>query len=476
MADLPNLDLDPAQMRAMGELVLTRIVNHLESLPHQPAGGRAANGERYSRTHSPPLPELGSDFKELVEELFEEHIPHSFTTPGPGYLAYIPGGGLYPAALADFIATATNRYTGVRIAAPALAQLEADALDWIRQWMGFPSQARGLFTSGGSAAAFSAVVCAREKLLGNDLRAGVLYSSDQVHHSLERSARLAGIMPDRQRHIPVDQHFHLDLEALREAIAADKAAGLRPFFVASSAGTVNTGAVDDLPGIQQICRDSGLWHHCDGAYGGFFRACKDLRNVLAGIDAVDSLTLDPHKGLFLPYGTGALLVREGRDLMQAHQVDADYLPPPADAGYDAHQYGPELSKPNRGLAVWLSLHFYGAAKLRAALAEKRRLALSAYARLMTHSHLRFYGPPELSLFPFWLTWPGATVQEESEASRELVERVTARGKVMLSGTQLSERYVARICVLCFRTRLDRLVEGVEHIEEETTKIVDARAG
>ena len=130
-----------------------------------------------------------------------EWIPRSFTAPSPGYLAYIPGGGIYPAALADFISDTTNRYTGVWQAAPALVQLEANALDWLRDWMGFPPEARGLFTAGGSMATFNAIVCARERYLGAEIRRGVLYTSDQAHHSVLKSAKLAGIMPDRVRPI-----------------------------------------------------------------------------------------------------------------------------------------------------------------------------------------------------------------------------------------------------------------------------------
>ena len=192
----------------------------------------------------------------------------------PGYLAYIPGGGLYPAALADFIADTTNRYTGVWQAAPALVQLEANALDWLREWMGFPVDARGLFTTGGSMATFNAIVCARERHLGAEIRRGVLYTSDQAHHSVLKSAKLAGVMPDRVRPIASDDRFRMRVDRLDEAIAADRRAGLTPFAVVSSAGTTNTGAVDPLDAIADVCARERLWHHVDGAYGAFFYLCR----------------------------------------------------------------------------------------------------------------------------------------------------------------------------------------------------------
>jgi aromatic-L-amino-acid decarboxylase len=263
-------------------------------------------------------PEHGVSIEAILDPLFNDWVPRSFTTPSPGYLAYIPGGGLYPAAVADFISAATNRYTGVWLAAPALVQLEANVLEWFRDWMGFPPSTRGLLTTGGSMAAFNAILCARARHLGRDIRSGVLYATTHVHHSVEKAATLAGVFEDRVRHVPVDEDFRMRVDALVETVRADRAAGLKPFMVVSSAGTTNTGAVDPLDAIAEVCAAEGLWHHVDGAYGAFFHMCPELRPLLAGLPRADSLTLDPHKGLFLPYGTGALLVRDGSALRTVH--------------------------------------------------------------------------------------------------------------------------------------------------------------
>jgi len=339
--------------------------------------------------------------------------------------------------------------------------------------MQFPAEARGLFTSGGSMATFNAIVCGRERYLGADIRRGVLYTSDQAHHSVLKSAKLAGVMPDRVRAIESDERYRLRIDRLRDQIAADRRAGLTPFAVVSSAGTTNTGAVDPLPAIADLCAAEGLWHHVDGAYGAFFNLCGEGRAVLDGLERADSLTLDPHKGMFLPYGTGALLVRDGAALRAAHEATADYLPamPHPDDFYDPSQHGPDLSRGFPGLRVWLTVKLYGASAYRAALAEKRALALDAHRRLAALPGLVIDAAPELSLFAFHVTWPGATPAEEDAATRQLMDRTTARGRVMVTGAVARGRYLGRVCVLSFRThaeQIDWLVEDVEAALREIT--------
>ena len=448
----------------MAQDVVARCLAHVESLPRQPAIGDV-DAAALCRAMREPVPEQGSALDALLDPLFRDWIPRSFTAAGPGYLAFIPGGGIFPAALADFISATTNRYTGVWMAAPALVQLEANALDWLREWMDFPPEARGLFTTGGSMATFNAVLCARERHLGADIRPGVLYTSDQAHHSVLKSAKLAGVMPDRVRAIGSDERFRIRMDLLREAIAADRRAGLKPFAVVSTAGTVNTGAVDPLDQVADLCAAERLWHHGDGAYGAFFYLTNELRGTLAGLPRADSLTLDPHKGMFLPYGTGALLVRDGAALRAAHEATASYLPAmphPADF-YDPSQHGPELSRGFPGLRVWLSVKLYGAAAFRAAIAEKRALTLDAARRVAALPGIAVDAPPELSLFAFHLTRRGASRDEEDAATRALVQKTTARRRVMLTGCATHGRYMARVCILSFRThdaQVDALVEDL----------------
>ena len=459
-----DLEFSSDRMREMAEAVVSRCIDHISSLGSQPACGDVDAGA-LCRSMREPAPEAGAALEPLLDRLFREWIPPSFTAPGPGYLAFIPGGGVYPAALADFITDTVNRYTGVWQAAPALVQLEANALEWLRVWMDFPPDARGLFTSGGSMATFNAIVCARERHLGAEIRRGVLYTSDQAHHSVLKSAKLAGVMPDRVRAIASDDRFRLRLDLLHDAIDADRRAGLTPFAVVSSAGTTNTGAVDPLDAIADLCAAESMWHHIDGAYGAFFYLVPEMRDVLRGLSRADSLTLDPHKGLFLPYGTGALLVRDGAALRAAHEATAAYLPamPHPEEFYDPSQHGPELSRGFPGLRVWLAVKLYGAAAYRSAIAEKHALTVEAFERVAALPHLVIDAAPELSLFAFHLTWPGATREDEDRATRALMTEVTGRGRVMITGCSAHGRYLGRVCVLSFRTHqphIDALVEDV----------------
>ena len=371
------------------------------------------------------------------------------------------------------VSDGANRFTGIFPAAPALVQLEGNALDWLRDWMCLPATARGLFTTGGSAANFNAIVAARERHLGSRLRDGVLYCSDQTHHSVGKSARLAGILPDRVRSIETDGRFRMRVDLLDAAIAADRKGGLLPFLVVSNAGTTNTGAVDPIEAIADLAAREGLWHHVDGAYGGFFHAVPELRPLLAGLPRADSVTIDPHKGMFLPYGTGCLLVRDGAALAAANASTAGYLPDPAaEEFYDPGRYGPDLSRGFPGLRVWMALKLYGARRFRAAIAEKRALAVDSFERVSKIPGVVVDAPPDLSLYAFHLTRDGASLDDENRMTKALVERTTARGRVMITGCTTKGRYLARVCVLSFRTRqaqIDALVEDLTAEAEQIAK-------
>src|SRR5262245_34732878 len=320
-----SLELSGPALRDLIEEASKRILAHIESLPRQPAAN-TEGGAELARSLKKPLPETGRPASELLDLLFSRVIPKSFNTAGPGYLAYIPGGGLPQSAVADLVSGATNRYVGVFAAAPGLAAVEGNVVQWFCRMTGLPAGSGGILTSGGSLSNLSALLAARRERLPENFLSGTLYVSDQAHHSIAKAAMLAGFPERNVRSIESDDRFRIRLEALERAIARDRADGFRPFFLVGNAGTTNTGAVDDLTAMAGIARREELWFHVDAAYGGFFVLTERGRRSLAGIELADSIALDPHKGLFLPYGTGSLLVRDVGALKRAHALSGEYMP------------------------------------------------------------------------------------------------------------------------------------------------------
>jgi len=463
-----NLELTHEAMLKMGEDALRAVVDHIAALPKAPRSNLEVS-EEFLRSLREPPPEQGTDFPSLLQFFMNTIVPVSINTPHPAYIGYIPGGGLYPSAIADFLGAATNRYTGAWFAAPAAARLEANVLEWFAQWMGYPESSRGILTSGGSLANFSAVVTARRHLLGDDLSRGTLYASDQTHHCVMKVAGLAGIPERNIRLLDVDEHYRAVPHLFEEAIRADLEKGLKPFLLVGNAGTTNTGAIDPLPDLASLAKKFGLWYHIDAAYGGFFNLCEDGRKKLAGIEMSDSVVLDPHKGLFLPYGSGSLLVREGELLRRAHMMSADYLQDheTPEGEVSATEYSPELSRAFRGLRVWLPLKLFGVQAFRENLAEKLDLAEWLYHKFEEEPGFECLSEPDLSVIPFRFHPKSGDIHE---FNRRLLKNIIRSQKLFLSSTLLKGQFVLRACILSFRTHQAEIEEAFEIITSEAQKL------
>ena len=462
------LEPDRATLASWIETFTRAALDHLDGLATHSAAGRVGReGTAIGDAVSRPIPEepFAGGAPELAA-LVMRSVEGALNTAGPGYLAYIPGGGLPATALADFVADVTNRYTGLTMAAPGPMRLEADVLRWLAREFGYGPEAAGLLTSGGSLSQLSAIVTARHARFGDVCvpADACAYTSAQAHRSVAKSWRLSGHASAALQTVAVDGRLRMDPDALAAAVRRDRDHGRQPYLVVASAGTTNTGAIDPLHAIADVCAEHGLWLHVDGAYGGAFVLCPEGRALLAGMERAHSITFDPHKGMFLPYGTGVLLVRDGAALRRAHQDEADYLQDlgeGTDADFSPAACGPELSRPFRGLRLWLPLMLHGARAFREALSEKLALARVLHDGLARLPGVEIVDPPQLSTVAFRARRradePLRTWNARSEA---LLDAINARGRVWLSSTRLDTAdgpaFTLRACVLSFRTHADRI--------------------
>ncbi len=402
-----------------------------------------------------PLGERGAPL-EAVMELLEREVTQPGGHPAsPGHLAYIPGGGIYHAALADFLAAVTNKYAGIFFTGPGPVRMENQVIRWAADLVGYPASAGGAILSGGSLATLTAVTTARDAhgLRGADYARAVVYLTTQAHHAVDKALRIAGMGEAQLRYVALDEGFRMRPDALADAIAADRVAGLRPWLVAAAAGATDTGAVDPLHAVADVAEREGCWLHVDAAYGGFFLLTEAGKRALAGIHRSHSVVLDPHKSLFLPWGAGMVLVRDAGALAAAHAGSGSYMQDAlrGDPGeISPADVSPELSRPFRALRMWLPLVLLGTGPFRAALDEK--LLLARYF----HGEARRLGfetgpEPDLSIATFRWAPAGAGLEATNALNEALVDAVRRDGRVFLSSTLLDGRFTLRMAALSFRT-------------------------
>lgn len=428
-----------------------------EASPTMEASGIDLSPEQLSDLRKPPT-EAGRPLDSLLEDLDlagRAGIYH----PSGGHMSYIPNAGLYTSALAEYLAAGLNRYTGVSAAAPGFVAIEHGVIDWLRSLFELGESSSGLLLSGGSMANFTGIVTARNAKLRDDFTDGTLYVTKHTHHSVEKAARLAGFRPDQIIPVAVDEELRMDLDHLRRLIATHRTEGRRPFLVIASAGTTDTGTIDPLPEIADLATTEHLWIHIDAAYGGFFQLTDRGRRKLSGIERADSIALDPHKGLSIPFGVGALIVKEESLLVDAHQGRGAYLRD--EDSYmgirDIASLGPELTRPFRALSVWLPLHLHGVRPFREALDSSLDLARHAHDRLSTIEGIDARWEPDLSVVAFMF--------EDDQLGRAAWEAVNADRTVHLSPTIIDGRFVLRIAILNRRSTAEHVDHALDIIEK-----------
>lgn len=420
-----------------------------------------------------PMGSLAIDNKEhTLEELlalYKQEVAETGINAASGkHLGYIPGGGIFTAALADFIAAVTNPYAGVYFASPGAAQIENEVVQWLKSVFSFPDDAVGCLTSGGSVSTLIAFTAARDKhqIKNERIAKSVIYLSEQVHHSTQKALRIIGLEDVQIRYVPLDDGYRIKTDSLATLVKQDISTGLNPFMVVGTAGTTDTGAVDPLDEMATVAQQHNLWFHVDAAYGGFF-ILTSKKEMFKGMERADSIIMDPHKGLFLPYGTGAVLVKEKEAVLHSHYYTANYMQDGAheEMVKSPANISPELTRHFRGLRVWLPLQIHGVQPFIACLEEK--LLLVKYFRNKLKDLGFCLGPdPDLSVSYFW--YPFAT--DVDEKNRRLMEEIHADGAVFLSSSIINDRFVIRIAILAFRTKKEIVDEAVEMIQRCLKKV------
>jgi aromatic-L-amino-acid decarboxylase len=381
-----------------------------------------------------------------------------------GDLAYIPSGGLFTGALGAWLASAIHAFTAAASEAPALVALEESVLRWIAGTLGMPGEAEGILLSGGSMANQTAIACAREH--GRTGPAARVYLTPRVHHSVRKGLRLSGIPDAEARSMPADSHGRIDMPALRRQLAHDRAEGARPWLLVAAAGDTDTGAVDPLSKLADIAAEYDAWFHVDAAYGGFFTLTERGTERLRGIERADSVTVDAHKSLFLPYGLGGLIVKHPGALARAHAADGAYLRDLEDLHGLPHYFvrGPENTRPFRGLLAWLPLHLHGVAAFRETLDRMLDLAIKAAGSLQRIPGIEVPRDPELSITLFRAT-------DGDEATQRILGTLNNSGRFHVSSTTIDERVTIRLAFLHPRTSqelLDELIALVKRTQAALT--------
>ncbi len=419
-----------------------------------------------------PFQESPRQLEELIPLLKKTVDEPGVRPSSPGHFGYIPGGGVYSSAIGDFIAAFTNNFAGMYFGSPGAVKLENMLIRWMIEMVGYPKSAFGNLPSGGSIANLIAITSARDakKINSLNVRQSVIYLTHQTHHCVIKAAQIAGLRECIVRQIPVTTRFTMDTAALKSQIDQDKEEGLNPFIIVGSCGTTDTGAVDDFAAIGQIATESGCWFHIDAAYGGFYMLVQAMEDLFKGVELSDSIVMDPHKTLFLPYGSGAVLVKSGKHLLDAHHEVGNYLQDAFDNDTEISpsDASPELSKHFRGLRMWLPLQLHGVASFRATLEEKHVLTLYFHEEVKKLGFV--VGPtPQLSVSIY--RYDTGDLEIDNRLNLDLAIAIRENSKYFISTTTIDDKVWLRMAVVNFRTHLSHIKEYLGILKKETTTLL-----
>jgi aromatic-L-amino-acid decarboxylase len=472
---LPHPDL--GQLENMTGRVAAWLLEHFRTLPEQSIGQSGSRAEMERLLREPP-PERPQDFDKVLREFQDKVARHAFRVNHPRFVAFIPSAPTYLSVLGDMLCAGTNFFAGVWLEAAGPAQVEIVVLDWFKQILGYPDEARGILTGGGSEANLTALVTARERLSFDLRQRAVLYVTEQRHWSIDRAAMVIGLRQEQVRPVPTTPDYRLDPGALSEQVRQDLQAGRRPWAVVANGGATNTGAVDPLASLAELCRAERLWLHVDAAYGWPAVLIPEGRTSLAGIELADSITLDPHKWFGQTFEAGCLLVRAGELLEETFALRPDYMQDvePAADEINFADHGIALTRRFRALKIWFSVKVLGLDWFRALVERCCRLADFAEKTLRQTGCFEVLCSRQLGIVCFRFvpeSRAGATVPTEDQLNRlnlALVDSLRATGKAFLSSTLLKQTVALRFCFVNWRTTAGDVEEIVRLLTELGTQL------
>jgi aromatic-L-amino-acid/L-tryptophan decarboxylase len=481
----PEESLDPAdwtELRALGHRMVDDMMDYLEQVRERPvwrsvpAETRAALDEPTPRGPTDPA---------AVYQQFREHIlPYPTGNIHPRFWGWVMGTGTPLAMLADMLASGMNAHLAGYDQSPAL--VERQVIRWMAELLGFPAGASGLLVSGGTVANLVGLAVARNDRAGFDVRAEGLqrpgtprllfYGSTETHSWAKKSSELLGMGDSAFRRIPVNAAYQVDVAALHAAIGADRAAGHRPFCLIGNAGTVNTGATDDLTALAAICRKEEIWFHVDGAFGAFAALAPSLRSTVAGLDQADSVAVDLHKWGYLPFEVGLALVRHPDAHRATFATASSYLDATprgiVAGGLPFAELGVQLSRGFRALKVWMSLKSHGADAWGRLVEQNVAQARHLRDRISAEARLELLAPVPLNVVCFRFTAPGLDGAALDSVNQEILLRVQERGIAVPSSTVLGGRFALRVAITNHRSRredFDLFVDAVLAAGAELTE-------
>jgi aromatic-L-amino-acid/L-tryptophan decarboxylase len=488
-APVGDLDWDPDRARAFTDRLVDVYEDFLRRLPDLPI----THGEPAPKVREAvaiEIPDAPMPEDDLVEYVRSMVFDHAFYPGHPRFMAYVSGAGTIPGAGADLLAAAVNMNAGGWMLSPAASEIELHLTRTLASWFGMPDTAGGLIVSGGAMANFVALKAARDHRAGWDVRTdGVaagppltLYLSEETHVVSVRALDMLGLGSTAARRIAVGDDDRIDVGALAAAIAGDREAGRRPFAVVANAGTVSTGAIDDLTAIADLCEREDVWFHVDAAYGGPAAFTDDLRPLFAGIERADSIAFDPHKWLYTPLTGGCVLVRDLEHLPESFSYTASYTFQDKERtgrGIDGGQLGPQFSRGFWAFKVWLSLLAHGRRAYAERISHDAALARYLGARVQERPEFELSTPVRLSICCFRYI-PTDLVGGEGEARERYLDRLNERlmteaqqdGRVFFSNAILHGRFVLRACIVNFRTEAEDL-DAVLEVAAEIGERLDA---